>query len=569
MTTTSKLNMISLVTSANLLLANVVPPGLEKAYSELSQLIKLPFQYNFHFKKLNIECPKGVLLFGPPGVGKTFLIRQLCQEFDANLISISGPEIYSPYPGESELKLRRKFDELKQGMSKTKDEDKEMKPNILFIDEIDALTPKRSADSSSIENRVVAQLLTLMDGLKQKEETKINERIIIIAATNRPNHIDSALRRPGRFDREVHIDVPNEDTRLRILEYYIDKMELSKDILNRMDLKNLAIQTNGYVGADLMMFIRELVQKQIFTKENIEIEKEILTILTQLQPSLKREQHFINIKEKIEWNSLAGMEDIKLKLKSYIEWPLLFKESFERFSLKTPKGILLFGPPGCSKTSLVRIIASNSNFSMFTLNGASIYSCYIGESEAIIRNCFDRARQASPSIIFIDEIDALIGKREASNQDSVKDRILTMFLNEMDGVQEAKQVLVIGATNRPDKLDSAIMRAGRFDQKIYIPPPNFNERIEILRLYCKKLPLDDTIDFEILAQQTNYFSGADLKALCHQTALFAISNVNIEDNRVLKDDIKITMKEFKIILKEFKPSLNSTMIQEYLDYIKN
>ncbi|KAJ9048057.1 hypothetical protein DSO57_1038775 [Entomophthora muscae] len=414
----------------------IVPTGLEHAFDLLSELLEYPLKYKHLFLKLNIECPKGVLLYGPPGVGKTLLVKTLCRRFDANLVSISGPEVFSPFPGESEAQLRNKFEQARE-LSR-----QQSRPCILFIDEVDALAPARKAESSPVEARVVAQLLTLMDGLMQKDQAS-KESLVVIAATNRPNAIDAALRRPGRFDREVAMDVPNAKARTKILDFCTQKLRENSRLDPSLDLESLASSTAGYVGADLAMLCREASLLAMSSGTFRVSQLHFKQALTKVSPSLKRHESVVEVASK-DWNTVAGLEDVKRELRKAIEWPLLFPAQFKRMGLRPPRGILLYGPPGCSKTSLVKIMASN--LSMFTLHGASVYSCYVGESEAIVRAVFERARRASPALIFIDEIDALAGSRSfdlGAQGDPVQERILTMLLNEMDGVQEAGQVLVV------------------------------------------------------------------------------------------------------------------------------
>ncbi|KAK9708033.1 hypothetical protein K7432_009853 [Basidiobolus ranarum] len=434
-------------------------PGLEKAYQGLLELVSYPLKYADKFTELGIECPKGVLLHGPPGVGKTLLVRSVSEATNAHMVSLHGPEIFSPYPGESEERLRKKFSEASI-LSEQSD-----RPCLLFIDEIDSLTPNRS-DSQLHESRVVAQLLTLMDGLKSRG------KLVVVGATNRPNAIDPALRRPGRFDREVAIDVPSEDARARILRGLLKNVPTSSDV----NLKTIAAMTNGFVGADLSSLTREAVMHAVHrglleASNDPQVDMEDLqAALTQVNPSMQRGLTVEVTSTK--WEDVGGLEEVKEKLKQAVEWPITYGATFERLGLRAPRGILLYGPPGCSKTTLVKVIATTSGASFFSVNGAALYSPFVGDSEKAIRTVFQRARAGAPSIIFFDEIEAIVGARQfqtgSGGGDSVQERVLSMLLNEMDGVESANSVLVVGATNRPDLLDAALMRPGRFDRLVYV-----------------------------------------------------------------------------------------------------
>ncbi|KAI8581192.1 hypothetical protein K450DRAFT_172549 [Umbelopsis ramanniana AG] len=472
--------------------------GLEKAYDALLEVVSYPLLYNDVIKTLNIECPKGVLLYGPPGVGKTYLVASIAKVCGAEMIVIQGPEVFGPYIGESEEKLRNKFKEAALCSEQKK------VPVILFIDEIDALTPNRQ-NAQSHESRVVAQLLTLMDGMENRGRT------VVIGATNRPNSLDPALRRPGRFDREILIDAPNENARLHILRSQLKKVP----VLNEDDvLAKLAVMTNGYVAADLMALCREAT---MFSELSVTID-DFAASMSKVGPSIQR--GYETVVEKKGWDDIGGLEDVKKKLKQATEWPLLHKETFKRLGLKPPRGILLFGPPGCSKTTLVKVIASVSGATFLSINGAQIYSPFV------VRSTFQKARSAAPSVIFLDEIEAIVGKRNlgsgGSGSDSVQERVLSTLLNEMDGVELASSVLVIGATNRPDMLDAALMRPGRFDKIIYVPPPDFVSRQQILHVHTKDIPLAEDVDLEEIADKTNLYTGADLQNLCREAAMIGL-----------------------------------------------
>ncbi|OAD73884.1 hypothetical protein PHYBLDRAFT_112300 [Phycomyces blakesleeanus NRRL 1555(-)] len=489
------------------------PTGLEKAYEALYEVLSYPFLYRDWIATLGIECPKGILLYGPPGVGKTFLVTSVAEACGAKVFIIQGPEIYGPYLGESEEKLRDKFKEA-QGWASENDS-----PVILFIDEIDALTPHRDR-AQSHENRVVAQLLTLMDGIASRG------RLVIIGATNRPNSIDPALRRPGRFDREISIDAPDKGTRHALITSQLRSMPIDESV----DIETLATMTNGYVAADITSLCREAamhaVQKATkdLAKEMYVSMEDFMVAFGSVGPSMQR--GFQVQVEQTGWDDIGGLEDVKKKLKQAVEWPILHKDSFIRLGLKPPRGILLYGPPGCSKTTLVKVIASSSGAAFLSINGAQLYSPYVGDSEKIIRTTFQKARASAPSIIFLDETEAIVGKRDMGNGggggDSVQERVLSTLLNEMDGVETAESVLVVGATNRPDMLDAALLRPGRFDRLVYVPPPDFKARWEILKIHTRRIPLSEDVNLEVVADCTDYYTGADLQNVCREAAMISL-----------------------------------------------
>ncbi|CAG8583376.1 9892_t:CDS:10, partial [Dentiscutata heterogama] len=496
-------------------------PGLHDVYEALYEVVSYPLIYRDLIQQLNIECPKGILLYGPPGVGKTFLVNQISKACGAKMITIHGPDVFGPFFGESERRLRNAFSQAKDLTIK------EDCPVILFIDELDALASRRT-ETQFHESRVIAQLLTLMDGMESRG------RLVVIAATNRPNAIDPALRRPGRFDREIAVDVPSEQSRLEILKSQTFKMPLDDDIDLDDVLDQLASVTNGYVGADLASLCREAAMNAVHRQAALEKNEPVNLVpkitmddfagaMLRIVPSLRRGYH-VNV-GKINWDDIGGLDDVKKKLKQAVEWPIKYRHTFERLGLKPPNGILLYGPPGCSKTTLAKVIASTSGATFLSINGAQLYSPYVGDSEQIIRTTFQRARSTSPSIIFFDEIDAIVGKRSlgsSGNNDSVQERVLSMLLNEMDGIEVAASVLVVGATNRPDMLDAALLRPGRFDKLIYVPPPDLSAREQILKIYTSNMPLSDDVDLNLIAKQTELYTGADLKNLCRESAIISL-----------------------------------------------
>ncbi|GAA5806195.1 hypothetical protein HPULCUR_011726 [Helicostylum pulchrum] len=520
--------------------------SLQKAYQALFEVVCFPFLYKDWVEKLNIECPKGVLLYGPPGVGKTFLVSSIAKRCNAKMFIIQGPEIFGPFIGESEEKLRAKFTEAREYAIR------ENVPVILFIDEIDALTPRRDS-SQSHENRMVAQLLTLMDGVKSRG------RLIIVGATNRPNSIDPALRRPGRFDREISMDPPNAEDRHALFQAQLNKMPLDSTV----DIETLSVMTNGYVAADINAVCRESAMAAV-QRASKHSDSEVLVTMSDFKsafatvgPSMQR--GFQVQVEKMKWDDVGGLEDVKKRLKQAVEWPLLYKDSFKKLGLKPPRGILLYGPPGCSKTTLVKVIASSANVAFLSINGAQLYSPFVGDSEKIVRTTFQKARASAPSIIFLDETEAIVGKRNMGNGgssgDSVQERVLSTLLNEMDGVESAESVLVVGATNRPDMLDAALMRPGRFDQAVYVPPPDEHSRCEILKIHTKHMPLSPDVDLMDIASRTNYYTGADLQNICRESAMEALRS-----NKLASD---VTMANFNKSLATIPPSLNAESIKEY------
>ncbi|EIE89433.1 hypothetical protein RO3G_14144 [Rhizopus delemar RA 99-880] len=499
--------------------------SLQKAYDALFEVVCYPFLYKDWIETLGIECPKGILLYGPPGVGKTFLVSSMAKRCHAKMFVIQGPE--------------------------------------------DALTPKRD-NSQSHENRLVAQLLTLMDGIKSRG------RLVIVGATNRPNSIDPALRRPGRFDREISMEPPSAEDRYSLFESQIKSMPLDKNF----DLRTLANMTNGYVAADINATCREAAMLAV-QRASKNLQEEVLVNMNDfvsacasVGPSMQR--GFQVQVEKMNWDDVGGLKEVKKKLKQAIEWPLLYKESFARLGLKAPRGILLYGPPGCSKTSLVKVtikkavvlnylrltkkvIAASTNIAFLSINGAQLYSPFVGDSEKVVRTTFQKARSSAPAIIFLDETEAIVGKRNMGNGgssgDSVQERVLSTLLNEMDGVESADSVLVVGATNRPDMLDAALMRPGRFDQIIYVPPPDEEARLEILKIHTKNMPLGPDVDLIYISKQTEYYTGADLQNVCREAAMEAL--------RGQKEAVNVNMIHFNSSLSTIPPSLNEELIEEY------
>ncbi len=529
--------------------------GLDQIIQKIREQIELPLKHPELFRRLNMSPPKGILLHGPPGTGKTLLAKAIANETNAYFISISGPEVMSKYYGESEERLRRLFDEAKKHS-----------PAIIFIDEIDAIAPKRGDVTGDVEKRVVAQLLALMDGIEPRES------IIVIGATNRVNALDPALRRPGRFDREIEIPVPNEKARYEILKIHTRGVPLEEDV----NLKKLAAITHGFVGADLAALVREAALRALrrFIKEykiNIDDEEPIpddilknlkvsmsdfMSALKDVRPSALREI-YIDVPN-VKWSDIGGLEDVKRKLKEVVEWPLKYPEAFKRMGIEPPRGILLYGPPGCGKTLLAKAVATESKANFISIKGPELLSKWVGESERAVREVFRKARQAAPSVIFFDEIDALAPRRGLHVGDSgVSERVISQLLTEMDGLESMGDVVVMAATNRPDLLDPALLRPGRFDRLIYVPPPDYQGRLKILKVHTRNVPLGPDVNLEKLAKMTENFSGADLEALVREAAMNA-----------LRRDINakfVTWEDFQKALERIHASLSPDLIKYYTE----
>ncbi|MBI3939347.1 MAG: CDC48 family AAA ATPase [Acidobacteria bacterium] len=491
--------------------------GLKPQLHRIREIIELPLRYPEVFERLGIGAPKGVLLYGPPGCGKTLIARAIAHETEANFFSISGPEIIHKFYGESEAALRKIFEDATR-----------KSPSIIFLDEIDAIAPKRERVLGDVEKRVVAQLLALMDGLTKRQH------LIVIAATNIPNAIDPALRRPGRFDREISIPIPDRNGRLEILEIHSRGMPLAADV----DMAHMAEITHGFVGADLealcreaaMICLRRIMSDIDFIQSSIPYEQlaklevhmdDFLAALREVEPSAIREV-FVEVPN-VGWKDIGGLEAVKDRLVEAVEWPLKYAQLFGKAGVRPPKGILLSGPPGCGKTLLAKAVATESRINFISVKGPALLSQYVGESERAVREVFRKAKQAAPCIIFFDEIDALIPVRSSGTSDShVAERVLSQFLAEIDGVEELKGVLVLGATNRPDMLDPAVLRQGRFDDMIEIPLPDEKGRKEIFEVHLRNRPVEPGVDVQTLASRTEGLNGADIASICNRAALTAV-----------------------------------------------
>jgi transitional endoplasmic reticulum ATPase len=491
--------------------------GLKPQLQRIREMIELPLRYPELFERLGIDAPKGVLLHGPPGCGKTLIARTIAHETEANFFSVSGPEVVHKFYGESEAHLRKIFEEAgRKG------------PSIIFIDEIDSIAPRRENVVGDVEKRVVATLLALMDGLNKRQN------VIVIAATNIPNALDPALRRPGRFDREIAIPIPDRYGRLDILEIHSRGMPLAEDV----DMGHLAEITHGFVGADLealcreaaMICLRRLMPDIDYGLATIPYEQlaqlevqmdDFLAALREVEPSAIREV-FVEVPE-VCWEDVGGLTAVKERLKEAVEWPLKYAHIFKKAGIKPPKGILLSGPPGCGKTLLAKAIATESRVNFLSVKGPALMSKYVGESERGVREIFKTARQAAPCIIFLDETEALLPARGVGGGDShVSERVLSQFLAELDGIEELKGVLVLGATNRLDMMDAAVLRPGRFDAIVEIPLADEADRREIFAVHLRGKPLAKGVSAKQLAAKSEGLSGAEIAGVCNQAALAAV-----------------------------------------------
>ena len=528
--------------------------GLDEEIRRIREMVELPLRHPEIFQRLGIDPPKGVLLHGPPGGGKTLLARAVANESDANFYAINGPEIMSKFYGESEARMRKMFEDAEKNA-----------PSILFVDEIDAIAPKRGEVTGEVERRVVAQLLASMDGLKGRGN------IIVIGATNRPDAIDPALRRPGRFDREIEIGIPDRDGRFEILQIHTRGMPLSEDV----ELKQTSEITHGYTGADLEALSREAAMKalrrylpQIDLEEKriphevldkMEVtNQDILDAFREVTPTAMREVYIEA--PNIQWEEVGGLEGVKQSLKEAVEWPLKNPEMFKRLGISPPKGILLYGPPGCGKTLLARAVATESEANFISIRGPEIFSKWVGESEKAIREIFRKARMAAPSIIFFDEFDALVPSRGAGGDSRVTERVISQLLTEIDGLLTLQNVLVIAATNRPDIIDPAVLRPGRFDRRVYVPAPTEEARLKILEIKTKDMPLDDSVSITDLARRMVDYSGADIESVAREAAIHALRRDN--------ESKAVTLADFEDALAETSPSITADMERWYADISK-
>ncbi|KDO72529.1 hypothetical protein CISIN_1g042193mg, partial [Citrus sinensis] len=548
--------------------------GVRKQMAQIRELVELPLRHPQLFKSIGVKPPKGILLYGPPGTGKTLIARAVANETGAFFFLINGPEIMSKLAGESESNLRKAFEEAEKNA-----------PSIIFIDEIDSIAPKREKTNGEVERRIVSQLLTLMDGLKSRAH------VVVMGATNRPNSIDPALRRFGRFDREIDIGVPDEVGRLEVFRIHTKNMKLAEDV----DLERVARDTHGYVGADLAALCTEAALQCIREKmdvidlEDETIDAEVLnsmavtnehfrTALEMSNPSALRET-VVEVPN-VSWEDIGGLETVKRELQETVQYPVEHPEKFEKFGLSPSKGVLFYGPPGCGKTLLAKAIANECQANFVSVKGPELLTMWFGESEANVREIFDKARQSAPCVLFFDELDSIATQRGASVGDAggAADRVLNQLLTEMDGMNAKKTVFIIGATNRPDVIDPALLRPGRLDQLIYIPLPDEASRLQIFKACLRKSPISPDVDLSALARYTHGFSGADITEICQRACKYAIrENIekDIERERSGKrkrenpeamevDDVdEITAAHFEESMKYARRSVSDADIRKY------
>jgi len=528
--------------------------GLRDEIQKVREIIELPLRHPELFVRLGVEAPKGVLLHGPPGTGKTLLAKAVANESNANFYTIGGPEIISKFYGESEERLREVFKEAQENA-----------PSIIMIDEIDSIAPKREEVTGEVEKRVVSQLLSLMDGMQARG------KVVVLGITNRVNSIDPALRRPGRFDREIEIGVPDKKGRLEILQIHTRGMPLEKTV----NLDSLADRTHGFVGADLEALCKEAAMRALRRiLPDIDLEAESIpakvlsklvvgmndfeNALKEIQPSALREV-LVEVPN-IKWSDIGGLDDVKKQLMQAVEWPLKYSDLFVKSGAKPPKGILLYGPPGTGKTMLAKAVANESEANFISIKGPELLSKWVGESESGVREVFRKARQAAPTIVFFDEIDAIAPVRGSGYGDTnVTERVVSQLLTELDGLEELQRVVVLAATNRPDIIDPALVRAGRFDRILQVGAPDKKARLDILKIQSAKNPLAEDVNLENVAEKTEGYTGADLSALV-STAVMTALEEHVEKYKTTEEvgkhaaEVKVTMRHFENALTKMKPS---------------
>ncbi|QZP37883.1 CDC48 family AAA ATPase [Halobaculum magnesiiphilum] len=536
--------------------------GLDDELEQVREMIELPMRHPELFKRLGIEPPKGVLLHGPPGTGKTLIAKAVANEIDANFQTLSGPEIMSKYYGESEEQLREVFEEAAENA-----------PAIIFMDELDSIAPKREEAGGDVERRVVAQLLSLMDGLEERGE------VVVIGATNRVDAIDPALRRGGRFDREIEVGVPDRDGRREILQVHTRNMPLSDDV----DIDEYAETTHGFVGADLESLAKEAgmnalrrIRPQLDLEEE-EIDAEVLEsiqvtsadmkdALKGIEPSALREV-FVEVPD-VTWNDVGGLEDTKERLRETIQWPLDYPEVFEAMDMESAKGVLMYGPPGTGKTLLAKAVANESESNFISVKGPELLNKFVGESEKGVREIFSKARENAPTVIFFDEIDAIATERGRNTGDSgVSERVVSQLLTELDGLETLEDVVVIATTNRPDLIDNALLRPGRLDRHVHVPVPDEEGRRKIFGVHTEHKPLADDVDLDKLARKTDGYVGADIEAVCREASMNAsrefITSVSPEEVDDSVGNVRVTMAHFEDALDEVSPSVTEETKERY------
>jgi transitional endoplasmic reticulum ATPase len=523
--------------------------GLKNEVQKIREMVELPMRHPELFEKIGVEAPKGVLLYGPPGTGKTLLAKAVAGETNANFTSLSGPEIMGKYYGESEERLREFFKQAEDNA-----------PSIIFIDEIDSIAPKREEVSGEVEKRIVSQLLTLMDGMKSRG------KVVVIAATNRPDSLDPALRRPGRFDREIEIGIPDDEGRHEILNIHTRGMPLEEKI----DLRAISKITHGFVGADLealskesaMRSLRRVMPEIDFDQEKIPLEilqKIVITnedfrdSLKEVRPSALRE--VLIETPNVTWDDVGGLDSLKEELRESIEWPMKHKEAFDYVDVDAPKGILLHGPPGTGKTLIAKAVAKMTESNFISIKGPELLSKWVGESEKGVREIFRKARLAAPCIIFLDEVDALVPRRGGSSDSHVTENVVSQILTEIDGLEELHNVLIIGATNRLDIVDPAILRPGRFDRIIEVPLPDAKARSNIFKIHTKKKPLAEDVKIEKLVELTDGFSGAEIAAVANRAGFIALKRY-VNGKSTLVKEIKITQNDLIDAIEKVKPKIS-------------
>ena len=530
--------------------------GLKNEVQKIREMVELPMRHPELFDKIGVEAPKGVLLYGPPGTGKTLLAKAVAGETNAHFTSISGPEIMGKHYGESEERIREIFSQAEENS-----------PSIIFIDEIDSIAPKRDEVSGELEKRIVSQLLTLMDGMKARG------KVVVIAATNRPDSIDPALRRPGRFDREIEIGIPDNEGRFDILSIHTRGMPIDK----KVDLKQISKTTHGFVGADLEVLSKEAAMRSLrrilpeIDLDEDKISSEILQkieitnddfqeALKEVRPSALREVQ-VQIPD-VSWDDVGGLNELKDELREAIEWPIKHKEAYDYVNVETPKGVLLYGPPGTGKTLIAKALAKMTESNFISIKGPELLSKWVGESEKGVREIFRKARQAAPCIIFLDEVDALVPRRGSGNSDShVTENIVSQILTEIDGLEELHNVLIIGATNRLDIVDEALLRPGRFDRIIEVGNPDSKGRKHIFEIHTKKKPLENNVDLKKLVEVTDGFSGAEIAAITNRAALVALKRYVSGKSQNIKE-IKITQQDLIDAVDKVRPQKKEAPIPQ-------
>jgi len=521
--------------------------GLKNEVQKIREMVELPMRHPELFDKIGVEAPKGVLLYGPPGTGKTLLAKAVAGETNAHFISLSGPEIMGKHYGESEEKIREIFTQAEENA-----------PSIIFIDEIDSIAPKRDEVSGELEKRIVSQLLTLMDGMKSRG------KVVVIAATNRPDSIDPALRRPGRFDREIEIGIPDTEGRFDILSIHTRGMPIDE----KVDLKQISKTTHGFVGADLEVLSKEAAMRslrRILPEIDLDEEKISSEILQKIQitsddfrdalkevrPSALREVQ-VQIPN-VSWDDVGGLDELKEELKEAVEWPIKYKDAYDYVDVEAPKGILLHGPPGTGKTLIAKALAKMTESNFISIKGPELLSKWVGESEKGVREIFRKARQAAPCIIFLDEVDALVPRRGSGSSDShVTENVVSQILTEIDGLEELHNVLIIGATNRLDIVDEALLRPGRFDRIIKVPNPDEKGRQHIFEIHTKKKPLASDVKISEIVKLTDDFSGAEIQAVTNRAAIAALKRYVAGKSKNVKE-IKITQQDMIDAVDKVKP----------------